>query len=184
MYGYIAIKIADVLKPDGTLGIIVSNSWLGTKAGVKFVNAIKQRYNIKQVHISGKGRWFKNADVVTTIIILEKRKDGERPHTNFWLWNLSLEQLSKNSEDENTLINSALLSSELNRSISRLSTYSESQMDELLNLNICYNALFHDVDWLLGVKDKIVPIKKVYYVFRGSRRGWDALFIRETASTI
>lgn len=176
LYGYIAIKIADVLKPDGTLGIIVSNSWLGTKAGVKFVNAIKQRYNIKQVHISGKGRWFKNADVVTTIIILEKRKDGERPHTNFWLWNLSLEQLSKNSEDENTLINSALLSSELNRSISRLSTYSESQMDELLNLNICYNALFHDVDWLLGVKDKIVPIKKVYHVFRGSRRGWDALF--------
>ena len=134
LYGYIAIKIADVLKPDGTLGIIVSNSWLGTKAGVKFVNAIKQRYNIKQVHISGKGRWFKNADVVTTIIILEKRKDGERPHTNFWLWNLSLEQLSKNSEDENTLINSALLSFRLNRSISRLSTYSESQMERASEL--------------------------------------------------
>lgn len=74
LYGYIAIKIADVLKPDGTLGIIVSNSWLGTKAGMKFVNALKQRYNIKQVHISGKGRWFKNADVVTTIIVLEKGK--------------------------------------------------------------------------------------------------------------
>lgn len=176
LYGYIAIKIADVLKPDGTLGIIVSNSWLGTKAGMKFVNALKQRYNIKQVHISGKGRWFKNADVVTTIIVLEKRKDDERPHTDFWLWNLSLEQLSENSEDENTLINSALLSSELNRNIARLSTYSESQMEGLLNLNICYNALFHDVDWLLDVKNKIIPIKKVYHVFRGSRRGWDALF--------
>ena len=112
----------------------------------------------------------------TTIIVLEKRKDDERPHTDFWLWNLSLEQLSENSEDENTLINSALLSSELNRNIARLSTYSESQMEGLLNLNICYNALFHDVDWLLDVKNKIIPIKKVYHVFRGSRRGWDALF--------
>lgn len=176
LYGYIAIKIADVLKTGGTLGIIVSNSWLGTKAGMKFVNVLKQRYNIKQVHISGKGRWFKNADVVTTIIVLEKRKDGERPSTDFWLWNLSLERLSENTEDENTLINAALLSSELNRNVSQLSTYSESQMEGLLDLNICYNALFHDVDWLLDVKDKIIPIKEVYHVFRGSRRGWDALF--------
>lgn len=34
---------------------------------------------------------------------------------------------------------------------------------------------FHDIDWLLNVKDKIIPINKVYHVFRGSRRAWDAL---------
>ncbi len=125
---------------------------------MKFVNALKQRYNIKQVHISGKGRWFKKCRRGNYDYRLrKKRKDDERPHTDFWLWNLSLEQLSENSEDENTLINSALLSSELNRNIARLSTYSESQMEGLLNLNICYNALFHDVDWLLDVKNKNYP---------------------------
>ena len=41
---------------------------------------------------------------------------------------------------------------------------------------MCYNALFHDVAWLLNIKDKIIPINKVYNVFRGSRRGWDSLF--------
>ena len=176
LYCYIANKIVDVIKPGGMLGIIVSNSWLGTNTGVKFVDTLKQNYNIKQVHISGKGRWFKNADVVTTIIILEKKQNEEYMNTEFWLWKLSLEQLERNVDAENTLINSALLSSELDCNISRLSTYSQSQIDDILNLKVCYNALFHNVDWLLDVKNKIIPINKVYNVFRGSRRGWDPLF--------
>ena len=176
LYCYIANKIVDVIKPGGMLGIIVSNSWLGTNTGVKFVDTLKQNYNIKQVHISGKGRWFKNADVVTTIIILEKKQNEEYMNTEFWLWKLSLEQLERNVDAENTLINSALLSSELDCDISRLSTYSQSQIDDILNLKVCYNALFHNVDWLLDVKNKIIPINKVYNVFRGSRRGWDPLF--------
>lgn len=131
LYCYIANKIVDVIKPGGMLGIIVSNSWLGTNTGVKFVDTLKQNYNIKQVHISGKGRWFKNADVVTTIIILEKKQNEEYMNTEFWLWKLSLEQLERNVDAENTLINSALLSSELDCNISRLSTYSQSQIDDI-----------------------------------------------------
>ncbi len=176
LYCYIATKIADVMKPGGMLGIIVSNSWLGTNAGIKLVDVLKQKYNIKQVHISGKGRWFKNADVVTTIIILEKKESSNSPDTEFWLWKFSLDQLSEDIDAENTLVNAALLSSELDHNISRLSKYSQSQIEDILRLNVCYNALFHDVDWLLEVKDKIIPINKVYHVFRGSRRGWDSLF--------
>ena len=37
---YIATKIADVIKPEGTLGIIVSNSWLGTNAGIKLMDLL------------------------------------------------------------------------------------------------------------------------------------------------
>lgn len=176
LYCYIATKIADVMKPGGMLGIIVSNSWLGTNAGIKLVDVLKQKYNIKQVHISGKGRWFKKADVVTTIIILEKKKNSDRPDTEFWLWKISLDKLGKDIDAENTLVNAALLSSELNRNISRLSKYSQSQIEDILRLNVCYNALFYNVDWLLKIKDKIIPINKVYRVFRGSRRGWDPLF--------
>lgn len=140
------------------------------------MEALKQEYNIKQVHISGQGRWFKNADVVTTILVLEKKKNSNCVDTDFWLWQLSLEQLAENPDAENTLVNSALLSSELDRSVSKLSKYSQSQIESILNLNVCYNALFHDVNWLIDIKDRIIPINKVYNVFRGSRRGWDALF--------
>lgn len=176
LYCYIATKIADVIKPGGTLGIIVSNSWLGTNAGTKLVEALKQKYYLKQVHLSGKGRWFKNADVVTTIIVLEKKDANQKSATDFWLWKQSLEQLTTDIDNENTLVNSALLGTELDKNVSRLSKYAQSQIDDLLALNVCYNALFHDIDWLLNVKDKIIPINKVYHVFRGSRRGWDALF--------
>ena len=176
LYCYIATKIADVIKPGGTLGIIVSNSWLGTNAGTKLIEVLKQKYYLKQVHLSGKGRWFKNADVVTTIVVLEKKDDSQKATTDFWLWKQSLEQLTADIDKENTLVNSALLGTELDKNVSRLSKYTQSQIDDLLALNVCYNALFHDIDWLLNVKDKIIPINKVYHVFRGSRRGWDALF--------
>ncbi|MBQ8682662.1 MAG: N-6 DNA methylase [Selenomonadales bacterium] len=176
LYCYIAVKIADVIKPGGMLGVIISNSWLGTSAGVKFVEVLKQRYNIRQVHLSGKGRWFRNADVVTTIIVLEKKHANEECDVEFWLWKVSLEQLSENMDFENTLVNSALLATELNKDVSRLSKYTQNQIDSLLGLNISYNAFFHDVNWLLNIKEKIIPIKEVYNVFRGSRRGWDALF--------
>lgn len=176
LYCYIATKIADVIKLGGTLGIIVSNSWLGTNAGIKLIEVLKQRYNIKQVHISGKGRWFKNADVVTTIIVLEKKFDAQSANTNFWLWKKSLDTLSEDKDAENTLINSALLGTELDGRISKLSSYSQRQIDDILSLNVSYNALFHNVEWLLDVKEKAVPLNKVFRVFRGSRRGWDALF--------
>ena len=70
---------------------------------------------------SGKGRWFKNADVVTTIIVLEKKESSNRPDTEFWLWKFSLDQLSEDIDAENTLINAALLSSELDHNISAIS---------------------------------------------------------------
>ena len=176
LYCYIATKIADVIKPGGTLGIIVSNSWLGTNAGTKLIEVLKLKYYLKQVHLSGKGRWFKNADVVTTIIVLEKNGTSPKQTTDFWLWKQSLEQLTTDIDKENALVRSALLGTELEKNVSRLSKYAQSQIDDLLALNVCYNALFHDIDWLLNVKDKIIPINKVYHVFRGSRRGWDALF--------
>ena len=61
-------------------------------------------------------------------------------------------------------------------SVVEQSTYTEMQIENLKSLNISYNAMFHDVLWLLDIKDKLVPLKSLFKVFRGSRRGWDELF--------
>lgn len=176
LYCYIATKIADIIKPGGTLGIIVSNSWLGTNAGIKLIEVLKCKYHLKQVHISGKGRWFKNADVVTTIIVLEKKKDAKPVETDFWLWKMSLDTLAENSKAEDTLVNSALLGVEFDPAVARMSKYSQEQINDILGLSVSYNSLFHNIDWILDIKDKIIPIDTVFHVFRGNRRGWDALF--------
>lgn len=175
LYCYIATKISDVIKPDGLLGIITSNSWMGTKTGSKFVETLRQKYNILQIHISGKGRWFKNADIVTTIIILQKKGNRE-DITRFFLWKKSLCDLAMNIENEDKLINSALLGKELDNTVTTMASYSQHQIAELLKLKVSYNSLFHKVDWLIETNDKAVSINKVYTVFRGSRRGCNSLF--------
>lgn len=177
LYCYIALHLASLLKSKGRLGIITSNSWLGTKAGNSFFNALKEFYNILQVHLSGKKRWFNNAEVVTTILILEKR-DGQKVNESvkFFLWHKSLEELSKNKNEVNTLVNSALLEKEINPNVVTFRTYQYKEIDSLVKMNISYNALFYDARWILDVKQKLVPVKDVFQVFRGSRRGWDPLF--------
>lgn len=177
---YIALKISELLRDGGRLGIIISNSWLGTKAGRSFIKAIEKVYDVLQVHISGNGRWFNNAKVVTTIIILKKKDCQPENEVKFFFWKKSLGELSSNPEFEQKLINSALLGTELDSSVVTVSNYSYTQVDSLLNYNISYNALFHQVNWFERLGNKTVPIKDIFDVFRGNRRGWDALFYPKT----
>lgn len=173
---YIAIKLADILKPSGTLGIIVSNSWMGTESGGKFIRELQKHYDLKQIHISSNERWFHNADVVTTIMILEKKSNSTNDGTVFWLWNKSLDDFAKDTDKEDILISSAILESEINPEIAKMSKYSSQELHDILNLNISYNAFFYNVRWLLDIKNKIIPIKDVFNVIRGARRGWDKMF--------
>ena len=133
-------------------------------------------YNLKQVHISGKGRWFSNADIVTTILILEKKDGVADNKSSFFLWKSSLKELSSDSSKEEKLINSALLDQELESRVVERAEYTSSEISRILSYGISVNALFHKVNWLNKIFDKLVMINDVYHVFRGSRRGWDALF--------
>ncbi len=175
LYCYIAVKLASLLEENGTAGIITSNSWLGTEAGVKFRKTLEEHFSIKQIHISGKGRWFQNADVVTTIMILDKHRVANHP-TSFFLWKKSLQEYASNTESEEKLINSALLERELDKDVVVKSTYTQDEIEELLYFNISYNALFHNVSWLKNFKSKTLKLDTVFNVIRGSRRGWDAMF--------
>lgn len=182
LYSYIALHVSNLLKKGGRLGIITSNSWLGTKAGFKFVEALKTEFYFEQIHISGKGRWFKNADVVTTMMILRKKNDSPCNKVTFFLWKKALEEIAENRSFEDNLINSSLLSEELDKDVVVLSAYEPSQIHELLQYNISYNAFFHKISWLQKFANAVIPIGKVFTVFRGSRRGWDKLFYPDTRS--
>lgn len=178
LYGYIVIKIADLLKTNGRVGVILSNSWLGTNSGDTFVKLMREKYNILQVHISGNGKWFKNADVVATLLILEKRnlEDNAIPNTSFVLWKSTLDEIAADNAKEKTLVNSSILNKEIDSNVVSISKYSQSVIDELLETGISRNALFHEIDWLSKVKNITKEISDIFDVIRGSRRGWDKLF--------
>lgn len=173
---YIALHLSSLLKDDGWLGLILSNAWLGTTAGEIFYGRLLELYDLEQVHISGKGRWFQNADVVTTLVVLRKKRASCEKHTSFFIWRKSLETLSQQSNMEDTLVNSSLLDKELDCSVAARSCYTPDEIEQLKQLGISYNALFHDVRWLLDIRDKLIPIKHLFTLIRGSRRGWDKMF--------
>ena len=175
-YCYLMLKAVDLVKEKGMVGFICSNSWLGTKSGKVFVQKLQKNFSLKQVHISGKGRWFKNADVVTTILILSKEKLNK---VSFYLWNKSLDEIALDRSIEDKIVNSSLLNKNLNSDYLTISEYSLDSIKEMIDMNVSYNSMFHNVDWLIELKDKIVPIKDVFDVFRGCRRGWDPMFFPE-----
>jgi len=179
-YSFIVFALHRILDNGGRLGIITSNSWLGTTAGREFFNALSYYYKIEQIHISNSSRWFDNAKVVTVISILSKRMPVgvalQDELTTFCSWQKSLSELRENEANRDTIVNSALLNRELDPQVMKLKPYTHSEIVNLCEMNISLSALFHNISWLLNIRDKLIPISEVFEVVRGERRGWDTMF--------
>lgn len=167
------------LKSNGVLGVVISNSWLATKAGDAFYHALSKLFYIEQVHISGKGKWFTNAQVITTILILRKKCDGDKvddmSETTFFLWKKSLPELS-NAEFREKLILTSLQNLEVDGDVVKSRRYSQRMISAILSYNLSKNTLFHDVSWITEIGNKICCKNTIFKVIRGERRGWDNMF--------
>lgn len=177
LYNYLPFKLYELLKDGGRLGIILSNSWLGTDIGKKFFNALQYYYDIRAVVISNCRRWFKNADVVATLLILQKKeiiKPNQSSKINFWMLNKDIEQL--NSYEKETIVNSIVLGEEIDSIVVSVKNYSIEMIKKITDKGITLNALFHDVSWVNKLAECLIPIEEILIVKRGERRGWNDLF--------
>lgn len=177
LYNYLPFKLYELLEKDGRLGIIISNSWLGTDIGKKFFDALQYYYIIESVVISNCKRWFNNADVIGTLLILKKKEISVPEKTkkiSFWLTNKDIHSIE--DKDKETLINSVVLHEILDESVATMKAYSVNEIDKILKYGITLNALFHDILWIDEIKNCLIPIEDVLVVKRGERRGWNDLF--------
>ncbi|EKD28231.1 MAG: Restriction endonuclease BseMII [uncultured bacterium] len=182
LYAYIPFYLWKILKTGGRLGIITSNSWLGTEWGSAFKVALNKFYHIESILISGKGRWFNNADVVTTILILNRRnllnEINEDEVTNFITIDFDLQKETDNQKVGEVLENVlAGLSSE--HVIIR-----KYKTKELSDFTLNWSALFSDVSWLKDIENKLILASNLFDINRGERRGWDAMFYPESGHNI
>lgn len=179
LYVKIALSLPKVCKVGGRVGIITSNSWLASRYGLQFIQSLGKDFLIRQVHTSGKGRWFQNADVVATILVLEKKTAGgsaaSAPLPKFFLWQKNIEEMGNDSALCERFIDSIVQEREV-ADLVRIHEYTAEQYSSLLELGFSLNALFYDVAWMAGIKEKLLPLTSIFKAFRGSRRGWDALF--------
>ena len=184
IYTYITLHLWKLLDENGRIGLILSNSWLGTISGKEFFEVIRKLYHIEYVLISGNKRWFKNADVVTTMLILTKKEIEEAGQSSrFGILHCSLEELEDSSISDE-IANHILANTEVEETLLTTTEYSQQQINELLDFKISINALLHNIDWLINVKDLLVPLSNEFKVIRGMRRGWDTMFYPEDGHNI
>ncbi len=177
LYNYLPFKLYELLKEKGKLGIILSNSWLGTDIGRKFFKALQFYYKIPTVVMSNCGRWFQNADVVGTLLIMEKKEvsnPDKNLKTDFWLLNKEIKNLK--DQEKETMIDSIVLREEQNPEIASMKNYSIHMIEKITARGVTLNALFHDVSWMEKMADCLVPVETFLTIKRGERRGWNALF--------
>lgn len=180
LYAYLPFYFWKNLEDNGYLGIIVSNSWLGTKWGQKFYYLLKQFYKITVVVTSGKGRWFNNAKVVTNILVLQKKSKIIIVPTEKTKFAVLRKAITDYSIEELSEINALITKKENVREADlSLITYCNSDIEETIKNGLNLNSLFANNLWLKKFSDKLIKVSDIFSVARGERRGWDNLFYPE-----
>ncbi len=186
LYLYIIFKIWELLGNGGKIGVITSNSWLGTDAGKLFFNAIRWYYNIETICISGNGKWFQNADVMSTILIMQKKNISQvNPNLRVNFIRISAPIHKWDDPDVfKVLKRTAHLSKPIDTSIASVDTYTNGEIDKLTGMNVSINTIFHHVNWLLEIENKLCKLDTLFTPFRGEKTGQDEIFYLQDSSLV
>ena len=173
LYAYLPFHFWELLEESGRLGIIISNSWLGTEWGAIFKNLLLHFFKIEFVITAGSGRWFRNAKVVTNILILEKKAIAEPLDSEITKFITIFQELNSviTNEDIEILYENILTN------IDDSSYSSKSYKTKyLIDMSLNWTALFGDISWLDEVDSKLLYLHERFYINRGERRGWNPMF--------
>ncbi|MGI5869965.1 MAG: N-6 DNA methylase, partial [Kiritimatiellia bacterium] len=171
----VVLSASQMLPPGGRLGAIFPNSWLGTAWAEKFRKQLNELFLIETIAVSGKGRWFKDAKIVTTLVILQKRKPNESKQdsdeTEFIVTNEEIDAWKPALASQMLACNPNATCHSLTRT-----KLNSARMRELEQYGLGWNAFFADLSWWSHLEKALVPVKDHFTIARGERRGWDALF--------
>jgi len=180
LYAYAILKLWDLLENDGKAGLIISNAWLGASWGTGFRAAVLRYFKIDSVIISGAGRWFDNADVVTTVLCLSKRAEvidvpENEEEITFVQVNTPIQTWAEEGKVKQ-ISNSVILKKSCNDCVS-VRRRSLKSIDDLEMMGMSWNAMFSDLEWASLLKTKLIPISKVFRaISRGKKLDQNAPF--------
>lgn len=177
LYAYLILKLRELVEMQGRIGVISSNSWLAVEWGRQFREILANCFKIRQVVVSGEGRWFSNADVVTTILVLEKRATPAvaNEKIGFLTTTARIETWETLPGGIEQIATHMLTNTTSTAGFTR-QEYTYSQIQALESIGIGWNALFADLSWVNLVSSNLVPASSFFEIKRGERRGWDPLF--------
>jgi len=183
LYAYLLLKLRHLSGVSGRIAVIVSNSWLGTNWGERFRQILFRYFKLLRIVISGSGRWFTNAKVVTTILVLEKRTDitladsseSSNEVIDFITTTEHIENWQSIDGGVATIANAILLPGTTSACIRKCS-HKRSQLEQLEALGFGWTSFFVNLDWVNLITNNLLPANQFFDIHRGERRGWDQLF--------
>ncbi|MEN0081124.1 N-6 DNA methylase [Flavobacterium lindanitolerans] len=171
---YLPFSLCPLLTVGGRLGIIITNAWLGTDWGDAFYSRLGEYYNLKCVVTSGAGRWFQNSDVVTNILIMEKKASSDEPSgdVKYVVLTRPLEEIA---DDDAVQIAAAQIElGQTQNDTMTIRAVSPTNLERFRVFGLGGNAQFVNCDWVLDL-----PLRRLNNIFeirRGERRGDNKLF--------
>jgi methylase of polypeptide subunit release factors len=177
LYAYLPFYLWTLLKAEGRIGLILSNAWLGTDWGREFREVLKRFYHIEKVIVSGKGRWFQNADVVTTIVVLRRRENVEDTFADEKTAYITVHKdLGELDDNKHRFLSSCVMLNKAVADWTSVQTYAADNVETFEGLGVEWTGLFSDLNWLNHVAGVLTPANSIFDIGRGERRGWNALF--------
>lgn len=82
IYAYIYLHTATLLKPDGGMAVITSNSWLDVAYGAVLKAFFLDHFQVKMVMASWAEPWFEDAAINTVVTVLERTDDPSKRDSN------------------------------------------------------------------------------------------------------
>jgi hypothetical protein len=177
LYAVITAHLATLVEEQGRVGLIVSNSWLGTQWGPAFRAEIGRLFHIEIIAISGAGRWFSNAKVVTTILVLAKRAEGDLTEQPV-KFVVTLEQVAKWAAGNGGVrgLSNRVLATAPPPARIRRSEVAPADLRRLEGIGVGWGASFADTSWIGEVAPKLVRLSRLFSFSRGERWGQNKLF--------
>lgn len=173
LYAYIILGLDRLVSDEGRIGVIVSNSWINSEWGRQFQKLLFKRYELEFVIVSGKGRWFQNAEVITSILVLKKRKSIDSTNsvnlvqinrpisewTDTWVADIATKILTKRSNHEVTV--------------------TPVKLDDLMvfiNNGLYWPGIGGRTNLVHTLLSVTTPLSSFLDIGRGARPGWEDMF--------
>lgn len=173
IFAYIPFYLHRLLSEHGRIGLILSNAWLGTTYGETFLNIFQKFFELQYVLISGKGKWFDNADVVTTMLVASKKaptEDSTGSGVSFCTLSRTLDEI-----DDIKGLSGNIILQEANEDLT-VNSYSIPEIRSLEDFGIPWSAYFSNLNWIEPIKHKFINANDIFRFTRGERRGWNPMF--------
>lgn len=179
LYQLIIMKLSDLLvdSENSRIGVITSNSWTNIKKNYRsFYNVLIQKFHVEMIIMPEESRWFKNAEVVATIIILSIKEFKKNNNTRFI-------RIPKNFEEFVPEIIDDVLSEEKNPQHYMETINTESEILDKLSMGLSIESMFNNQHWIKSIKQNLISFSHFVEGGRGTRTGRDKLFITTNQKT-